>query len=662
MINERILNEFREHNTDPRYIVLITDMQNGEPICNEESLIISTKQIYTSLEEYLQNPDDTIYKTIKRDLTIYSNIGLNDNNLYIGELNGYISKENVKELQRTSSTESSHWIEIVDTVLQKTIDITFNRAYKQQPKIYITIDEKFEYLYRNYTISPIDNGEEGDLKEYLGVKITFNNLKNTNTYPPVGVVIIGDEKTEEYDDEGNIKPSYYNLTVNLYREEIDKETGRLIQIPMENTSILINDEEFVSNNCGTITASFEEGEYEITVKESGYRYTPEIVNLSSDEVIGLKLTPGITATFQTNLEDSDGNTIKLAAGWDGSIDWGDGETSTFKKTDSFPGNKITHTYNDEETEHTIFIETSDFKGAFSNNQKLIAINIFNNTIKEFSVDGAFGSCNNLSSVIINAPIKTIPTGTFWACNFEEIILPDSIENINTAFGYNYALNNIVFPQSIKNLNLIGACFTNCDNLNQIVFPESITNLNIGENCFAGCDNLNQIVFPESITNLNIGGGCFSGCTNLSQIVFPESIVNISINGALLGGTSVQQIILPKTVNPYILPSSCIADSLIQQVILSDSITQLDTGCIYGGELHQISLPKSIGVLSDNWCSNSLSQVALNWTNEDIIPWRTRLYSSGATLIIPPGTRNNYIAKGYPGQKLVERVSDEDDSD
>jgi len=752
MINERILNEFRQHNTTPEYIMLITDIRNGEVVCNEESLIISGKQIFTSLDSYLNGIEKVLrkhnidplemeeyfddlpsedkeiienylkaitdylvngedLKVIDKELTVFSNVILDDNDLYYGQLNGYLSKEENNQLESNKlKTQSSHYIEIVDTVLQKTIDITFNRPYKQQPKIYITIDEKYEYLYRNYTISPIDNGKDGDLKEYLGVQITFNNLKNTNTYPPVGVVIIGDEKTEEYDDEGNIKPPYHNLTVNLYYEEIDEETGRPIQIPIENTSVLINNEEYVSNDCGTITASLKEGEYEIIVKESGYRYTPKIINLNSDETVGLKLTPGITATFQTNLEDADGNTIKLSSGWNGTIDWGDGETLTFKKTDSFPMNKITHTYNDEETEHTIFIKTSDFKGAFTQNKKLTAISISNNTIKEFSVNGAFSGCSNLSSVVINAPIKTIPTGTFWACNFEKIVLPDFIETIGTAFGKNKALKNIVFPNSIKNLNIEGSCFSECTNLSQVIFSESITNLNIGggcfrectnlsqvifpesmtdlnigEGCFAGCTNLNQIdfpesttslnirggcfsectslnqiVFPESTTNLNIGGGCFSGCTSLNQIVFPESIVNLNINGALIGGTSIQQIIFPKTVNPYILPTGCISGSDIQQIILSDSITQLNTNSIGGRELHQISLPKSIGVISGTLSDTAFQQIILNWTNEDIIPWRSGLYGT-ATLIIPPETKNNYIAKGYPKQRLVERVSDEDDS-
>lgn len=285
MIDERILNEFREHNTDPHYIVLITDMKNGEPVCNEESVIISTKQIFLSLEEYLQNPDDTTYKTVERDLTLYSNIGLDDNDLYVGELNGYISKENVTYAVPTSNTQSPRWIEVVDTTLQKVVDITYNQKYKEQPKIFVNIDNEYEKLYRHISYNPIQN-EKG---EYIGTQVIFNNLKTKDSYPKIGIVIIGDEKTEKYDEEGNKEPIYHNLTVNLYYEEIDEETGKTLQIPIKNVSVLINNEEFEVDDCGSATISLEEGEYEININDPNYQYTPETINLTSNQIIGLKL-------------------------------------------------------------------------------------------------------------------------------------------------------------------------------------------------------------------------------------------------------------------------------------------------------------------------------------------------------------------------------------
>lgn len=297
MINKRILNEFREHSTDPHYIVLITDMQNGEPICNEESLIISTKQIFLSLEEYLQNPDDTTYKTVERDLTIYSNIGINDNNLYVGELNGYISKEKATYAVPTSNTESPRWIEIVDTVLQKTIDITFNREYKEQPRIYPNIDKEFEKLYRNISYDYIDNGKEGDEKRFIGIQLIFNNLRSTNSYPNISIVIIGDEKEDKYDEEGNIEPTYHNLTATLYYKEFDKNTNQEKEIPIEGTTVLINETETISDECGSITENLIEGDYIITppseIKINDVKYTSKAVSikLEEDTSIGIEMKP-----------------------------------------------------------------------------------------------------------------------------------------------------------------------------------------------------------------------------------------------------------------------------------------------------------------------------------------------------------------------------------
>lgn len=338
MINERILNEFREHNTDPKYIVLITDIQNGEPVCNEESLIISTKQIFLPLKEwmedylqtciqysdnikqvltnndidinnaenYLQALQEKDYneieenlkkiiqsmetikdfstekilknlKTIDRQLTIYSNININNDNLYIGELNGYISKENVSNSDINSNTESSHWIEIVDTVLQKTIDITFNRRYENIPKVIITIDESDEKLYRNYSTSFVKDND----CLYTGVQITFNNLKNKNSYPKLGVTIIGDEKTEKYDDEGNLLPEYKELTLNLFYTVFNEEKNEDEDVPIIGHTVTIDENEYITNKCGTITEQFTVGEHSISIPD--YTDENDVIHYSNIE-------------------------------------------------------------------------------------------------------------------------------------------------------------------------------------------------------------------------------------------------------------------------------------------------------------------------------------------------------------------------------------------
>ena len=521
MINERILNEFRQHNTTPEYIMLITDIRNGEVVCNEESLIISGKQIFTSLDSYLNGIKKVLkehnidplemeeyfdslpsedkqtienylkaitdylvnekeFKVIDKELTVFSNVILDDNDLYYGQLNGYISKEKINELESNKSkTESSHYIEVVDTVLQKTIDITFNRAYKQLPKIYITIDEKFEYLYRNYSISPVNN-EEG---EYIGVQITFNNLKNTNTYPPIGVVIIGDEKTEEYDDEGDIKPIYHNLTVNLYYEKID-ENGVIIEVPIENIPILINDKEFTPDNCGSVTARLPEGEYEVRIGESNFKYTPEIVNLDSDKTIGLKIHSLITATFSTL-----NHTIRLNGGWDGVIDWGDGDIEIISNTSPI------HNYVDSEETHTIRIKTLNFKEAFKGITNLVSIDIPLYSIGSLS-EKVFEGCNSLESITISENIEALGENCFAGCSkLESITLPNSL------------------------LRIEQFCFSSCTSLESIILPENL--IELGESSFVGCTSLASINLPDKLET--IGKDCFFNNSDLMEINIPKSV-------------------------------------------------------------------------------------------------------------------------------------------
>lgn len=683
MINERILNEFRQHDTSPQYIMLITDIKNGEVVCNEESLIISGKQIFLSLDEYLNGIDkvlekneidptemseylenlsaedlnkieeylkgigkfikyrDNNIKTIEKDLTIYSNVTLDDNNLYYGQLNGYISNEKVNEINKNSNNQSSHYIEMVDVILQKEVDITFSQPYKN-PKIAITIDEKDEDIYTRIVPKLIKEREEDE--KYIGVKITFTNLRNRSSYPKIGVLIIGDEKEETYNEEGNIEPTYHNLTVNLYQEKINEENDEIEHIPIENVSILINEKEFQSDKCGTITGLFEEGEYEIKIKDSGYKYTPKTVILDSDKTIGLKLLPGIIATFS-------GNEIKLNSGWKGNIDWGDGNTDT---SGEYPfSNNITHIYENEDLEHDVFIEAFDFENDFT---------------KILNFRNAFSSCKNLISIKISKQLEELSSNCFDSCsNLKKIIFSKPIKKLTLNPGCFSRCNNleeIIFPETLENLILYENSFIDCYNLKEIIFPETTKSIILNQYCFANCSRLNKIIFPKTMKDLAINSS-FAGCTNLQQIIFPETINNFSIEGDnIFTQTNLLRIVFPFSTNIYSLPNNLFYNIInLQEIILSESITELGENCFFGTRFREISLPKSITNIKANAFRNTNNpKIILNWINEDIIQYNRTIYNTNVLeFSIPPNTKNNYIEKGYPENKLVERVSDEDDS-
>ena len=77
-------------------------------------------------------------------------------------------------------------------------------------------------------------------------------------------------------------------------------------------------------------------------------------------------------------------------------------------------------------------------------------------------------------------------------------------------------------------------------------------------------------------------------------------------------------------------------------------------------IHELSIPSSITYMGENaFTSNSqLTFLTLNWINDgDIIPYNQfglTSVSPNLVISIPYGTTSDYVAKGYPSDKLVER--------
>lgn len=201
MINENLLKSL-EPNDDPVYFLAIKKI---EPFteCNQDTLKITLHQINKNLNTIEASDPNITEKT----LTISSNLDIDNEGLYKTKLVGYESYskkliENNEELNGLSS----HKIELLQTTLSKKIDIEFNEAYDSEPAIVVTINKKYETLYRSYSTDFIKN----DGGKYIGVTIIFNSLKTKQTYPDIKITIIGDiketiteeENTEEESTEG----------------------------------------------------------------------------------------------------------------------------------------------------------------------------------------------------------------------------------------------------------------------------------------------------------------------------------------------------------------------------------------------------------------------------------------------------------------------------
>lgn len=165
--------------------------------------------------------------------------------------------------------------------------------------------------------------------------------------------------------------------------------------------------------------------------------------------------------------------------------------------------------------------------------------------------------------------------------------------------------SIVVPDGVTTLGTY--CFEECTNLNLVTLPNSVTSL--GQSCFYNCTSLVSITLPNSITSL--GKLCFAYCTSLASITIPNSVVNIE--------------------------DYCFyACSGLTSVTIPSSVINLGSNCF-------------------NFC-DSLSTYQLYWTGNNIITYDSYKMpnNTNTKFYVPKGQKTNYINKGYPSDKLVER--------
>ena len=148
-------------------------------------------------------------------------------------------------------------------------------------------------------------------------------------------------------------------------------------------------------------------------------------------------------------------------------------------------------------------------GAFSG-KDIIETVALGGSVK-WSGSGQFQRCTNLVSVSIGDGITSIPNGCFGGCSsLNNVVLPDSVETLETAFFECSSLSSITLSKNIK--KILNNCFSNCG-FETFTIPDDSLIEALENVIFSGCSKLKTVYIGKNVKT--IGNGGFSGTSGVN---------------------------------------------------------------------------------------------------------------------------------------------------
>jgi hypothetical protein len=157
-------------------------------------------------------------------------------------------------------------------------------------------------------------------------------------------------------------------------------------------------------------------------------------------------------------------------------------------------------------------------------------------------NGAFWSCDSLTSVTIPSSVTTIGDDAFWSCmSLTSVTIPSSVRSIGErAFISCNSLTSITISSSV--ISIREWTFAGCDSLTSITIPSSVTF--IGDFAFFQCSKLASVTIPSSVRF--IGDGAFDDCSSLTNLTIPSSVTSIGV-GSFGNCISLTNVTIPSSV-------------------------------------------------------------------------------------------------------------------
>lgn len=147
----------------------------------------------------------------------------------------------------------------------------------------------------------------------------------------------------------------------------------------------------------------------------------------------------------------------------------------------------------------------------------------------------------MKTLVIEDGVTKIQDEEFKGCDYEEIIVPDSVKEIGIqAFQKCKRLKKITLS---KNLKILGdAALAQCSNLESVEIPESLTYL--PSTCFANCTQLKSIKLHDKIDYID--HYALYKCKNLENFNIPSKLRYLGVK-ALAQCNKIKSITIPASL-------------------------------------------------------------------------------------------------------------------
>ena len=249
---------------------------------------------------------------------------------------------------------------------------------------------------------------------------------------------------------------------------------------------------------------------------------------------------------------------------------------------------------------------------------------------------AFAEYKGLKSVVIGNDVTSIAEGAFQGCTgLKDVTIGSSVTSVGQyAFRNCTGMQNLVVGNSVNSIGDV--TFGNCGDLRSIVVVKGNSKYDSRDNCNAiivtntntllrGCRNT---VIPEGIKT--IGYYAFENCKGLAYINIPNSVTDINSNAFSYSDLKELEIHCNKAISST-FSASFFGSTTLEKVILGNEVKTLDR---YGG---------SYVIYGPN-LSTVVSYIQEPFSFNDNI-YFNNTYNT-CKLIVPAGTRDAYIAKGW----------------